>query len=115
MNPVFQEGCRADGSDQVSITWRGGDGLQVCQETPGHPVLAGPGQMRGTSRSSQRRPSQWYPFPRGVSIMNPLRSAGLTPGSELAVRFTLGKLRGTQTSVSSRSSREAGLHHREEK
>lgn len=59
--------------------------------------------------------SQWCPFPRGTSIMNPLRSAGLTPGSELAAHFTLGKLRGTQTSVSSRSSREAGLHHGEKK
>lgn len=42
-------------------------------------------------------------FLRGISITNPLRSASPTPGSELAVHFMLGRLRGTQTSVSSRS------------
>lgn len=114
MNPVFQEGCRADGSVRASVTWRGGDGLQVCQETPGHRA----GRARADERNEQvltKKTFSVVSLPRGASVTNPLISAGSTPGSELAVHFTLGKLRGTQTSVSSRSSREAGLHHREKK
>lgn len=49
MNPVFQEGCRADGSLRASVTWRGGDGLQVCQETPGHRA----GRARADERNEQ--------------------------------------------------------------